>query len=242
MEIIKVKNYDEMSKKACDLIIKKLKEKDNPVLGLATGSTPEGFYDNLIEANKQGDMSFKDITTFNLDEYVGLSKENTQSYDYYMNERFFNHIDINKKNAHLPKGDEEDLQAECDRYEQLIKDADGIDVQLLGLGTNGHIAFNEPGTSFTSRTQVVDLTESTIEANSRFFENKEDVPTQAITMGIGSIIESDQLVMLVSGENKAEALKQIVKGDVSEDWPATVLQTHKNVTIIADEAALSKID
>jgi len=241
MNVVKVKNYDEMSEKACELIISKLKGNEKPVLGLATGSTPEGFYDRLIEAYEQGNITFENITTFNLDEYVGLAKDDPQSYHYYMYNRLFKHIDLKEENEHLPKGDAENLKEECERYEQLIKAAGGVDIQLLGLGTNGHIAFNEPGTSFESRTQVVNLTESTIEANSRFFENKDDVPTEAVTMGIGSILESDEIVMLVSGENKSEALAQIINGEITEDNPATVLQKHKNVTIIADEAALRKV-
>src|SRR5699024_408540 len=154
MKVIKVKNYDEMSEKACDIIVDKLNKIEKPVLGLATGSTPEGLYDRLIDLYKQGGTTFDDTTTFNLDEYVGLSKENPQSYYYYMYNRFFKHIDIKDENTHLPKGDAQNLQEECERYEQLIMDAGGVDLQLLGLGTNGHIAFNEPGTDFTSRTQV----------------------------------------------------------------------------------------
>ena len=241
MNIIKVKDYDEMSEKACDWLIEKMGKLEAPVLGLATGSTPEGLYDRLIEAYKQGDVTFKDTTTFNLDEYVGLSENDPQSYHFYMHERFFKHIDIKPENTHLPKGDAHNLEEETKRYEQLIKDAGGVDVQLLGIGTNGHIAFNEPGISFDSRTQVVDLTESTIKANSRFFNSMDDVPTQAVTMGIESILESDEIVMLVSGESKAEALAQVINGEVTEDCPATVLQQHENVTIIADEAALKKV-
>lgn len=241
MNIIKVKDYDEMSKKACEWLIEKMGKLEAPVLGLATGSTPEGLYDRLIEAYKQGDVTFKDTTTFNLDEYVGLSENDPQSYHFYMHERFFKHIDIKPENTYLPKGDAHNLEEETKRYEQLIKDAGGVDVQLLGIGTNGHIAFNEPGISFDSRTQVVDLTESTIKANSRFFNSMDDVPTQAVTMGIESILESDEIVMLVSGESKAEALAQVINGEVTEDCPATVLQQHENVTIIADEAALKKV-
>lgn len=241
MNIIKVKNYDEMSEKACELIVQKINAMERPVLGLATGSTPEGLYDRLIEAKQSQQVSFDKTTTFNLDEYVGLSEEDEQSYHYYMHERFFKHIDIKSDHVHLPQGDADNLKEECKRYDQLIKDSGGIDLQLLGLGANGHIAFNEPGTSFTGRTQVVDLTESTIEANSRFFDSMDEVPTQAISMGIGTILESDEIVMLVSGENKAEALAEIVNGKVSEDWPATVLQNHENVTIIADEDALKLV-
>jgi len=230
-----------MSEKACELIVDKLKKLEQPVLGLATGSTPEGFYDRLIDTYKEGNISFENTMTFNLDEYVGLSQDDPQSYHYYMNERLFKHINIKDANAHVPKGDAENLEEECNRYEQLIQDAGGVDLQLLGLGTNGHIAFNEPGSSFKGKTQVVDLTESTIQANSRFFERKEDVPTKAVSMGIGSILESDEIVMLVSGESKAEALAQMINGEITEDCPATALQNHKNVTVIADEAALKNV-
>lgn len=241
MKIIRTKDYAEMSKKACDFVVGKLTQLQKPVLGVATGSTPEGMYECLIEQNKQGNVSFKDVTTFNLDEYVGLAKDHPNSYHYYMQENFFKQIDIETENAHLPNGVADDLQAECDRYEKLIADAGGIDLQVLGLGTNGHIAFNEPGSKFDSKTSIVELAQATLDANARFFDAIEDVPTQAVTMGIGSIMEAKEIVLLVSGESKAEALANTINGDVTEAFPSSVLQKHQNVTIIADEAALAKV-
>lgn len=241
MEIIRTKDYAEMSRYSCDLIVKKVNQHNSTVLGLATGSTPEGLYECLIEQNKQNNVSFKDVTTFNLDEYIGLAKEDPNSYHYFMKENFFKHIDISSNQTHLPNGVTEDLQSECNRYEELIQTAGGIDLQILGLGTNGHIAFNEPGSSFTSKTGVVDLAQATLDANARFFDSIEDVPTQAITMGIGSIMKASEIVLLVSGEAKAEALAQTINGEITEDFPASILQKHNHVTIIADEAALANV-
>ncbi|ASN04715.1 glucosamine-6-phosphate deaminase [Virgibacillus necropolis] len=241
MKVLKVKNYDEMSEQACSILVDKINNMKHPVLGLATGSTPEGLYKKLIEQYNHGHVSFKDTTTFNLDEYIGLSKNHPNSYHYYMKNHLFQHIDINMDQVHVPKGDVIDIQNECVEYEKAILDHDKIDVQILGLGTNGHIGFNEPGTSFTSRTHMVDLAESTRQANARFFESLNDVPTKAITMGIEAIMESKEIIVLVSGDRKADALARFMNGDISEDFPASILQNHKQVTIIADEAALSKI-
>lgn len=241
MKIIKVKDYQEMSEVAAKRVINKVKEIDQPILGLATGSTPEGLYQNLIEANKNNDVSFKDVTTFNLDEYIGLSSDDPNSYNHFMEEKLFKHIDIDRKNTHLPNGVATDIEKECADYEALIKESGKINLQILGLGTNGHIAFNEPGTSFSSRTQETALVEATIEANSRFFDKKEDVPTHAITMGIESIMESEEIILLASGKNKAEAIKQLVEGEVTEDFPASILQKHPNATIIIDEDAASEL-
>ncbi|WP_440897805.1 glucosamine-6-phosphate deaminase [Amphibacillus sp. Q70] len=239
MKIVKVKDYQEMSEWASKQVIDKIKASDQFVLGLATGSTPEGLYQNLIDAYKEQEVSFKNVITFNLDEYIGLGADNPNSYRYFMDEKLFNHIDIDPKHAHLPNGVATDIEQECKDYEALIKETGEIDLQILGLGVNGHIGFNEPGTSFSSRTQMTDLVEATIEANSRFFDHKEDVPTQAITMGIKSIMESNEIILLASGENKAEAVKQLVEGEVTEDFPASVLQKHPQVTIVIDEAAAS---
>lgn len=241
MDIIKVKDYQEMSEKACSLIMKKLQETKSPVFGLATGSTPEGLYERLIEKTKQNEISFKNATSFNLDEYVGLDKDDPNSYHHFMDEKLFNQIDIEKKNTNLPNGVAEDLEKECRDYEALIREAGNIDVQILGIGVNGHIGFNEPGTSFSSRTQVVDLAESTLNANARNFDSIDQVPTQALTMGIESIMESKEIILLASGESKAEAVFKLINGDVSEDFPASILQKHNHVTIIADEAAFSKV-
>ncbi|MUK89076.1 glucosamine-6-phosphate deaminase [Ornithinibacillus sp. L9] len=242
MNIIKVKDYEEMSQKACSLLLDVVENERKPVLGLATGSTPEGLYRNLIEKYEQHEVTFEDTTTFNLDEYVGLAKDDPNSYRYFMNEKLFKHINIQDENTHVPSGVAEDPKQECKDYEQLIQEADRIDIQILGLGLNGHIGFNEPGTSFSSRTHVVELDESTRNANARFFDSIDDVPTQAITMGIETIMESKSIILLVSGANKAEPLARLVHGEVSEDFPASILQTHGNVTIIADEAARTKID
>lgn len=241
MNIVKVKDYDEMSSKACSLVIDKLNKLNDPTLGLATGSTPEGLYRNIIEKYDQGEVSFKHVTTFNLDEYIGLKGEDPNSYRFFMNEKLFKHIDISADKTFVPNGVATDLKAECRDYEQLIQDAGGIDLQILGLGTNGHIAFNEPGTKFDSRTTVVDLTQETLEANARFFDSIDDMPTQAVSMGIGSIMEAEEIILLVSGEAKAEAVASLLGGDVTEDFPASILQKHDHVTIIADEAALSKV-
>ena len=241
MNIIKIKDYDAMSKEACKLMSDRLKSIDKPVLGLATGSTPEGMYKCLINEYEQKNISFKNVTTFNLDEYIGLAADHPNSYNYFMRENLFKHIDISLENTHLPNGVAGDINKECNDYEQLIKKAGGIDVQILGIGTNGHIAFNEPGTDFNGRTAIVDLAQETLDANARFFDTIEEVPTQAITMGIQSIMEADEIIMLVSGANKAEALAQVLNGEVTEDFPASILQKHNKVTIIADEAALSKV-
>lgn len=237
MKIVKVKNYEEMSKRACSIILEKVNSVENPVLGLATGSTPEGLYKYIIDAYKQNEVSFKDVTTFNLDEYIGLDKHNVNSYYTYMKEKLFKHLDIRPENFHLPNGSADDIKKECEQYEKLIEQAGHIDIQVLGIGVNGHIGFNEPGTPFTSRTHVVDLAESTRLANARFFDTLADVPTQAITMGIETIMESKTILLLVSGEQKAEALARLLDGPVSEDVPASILLEHPNVIVIADEAA-----
>ncbi|HLR08866.1 MAG TPA: glucosamine-6-phosphate deaminase [Bacillota bacterium] len=241
MELIQVKDYEEMSDKAAEMMAEKLNSLDAPVLGLATGSTPEGLYARLINMNKQKKISFQNATTFNLDEYVGLAQDDPNSYHYYMWEKLFKHIDIPKENTHLPNGASDDLEQECRDYEQLIKEVGPIDIQLLGIGENGHIGFNEPGTSFTSRTAIVDLVESTIQANARFFDSMDDVPTRSITMGIETIMEAKEILLLASGTKKADAIAQMVNGDVTESLPASVLQKHDRVTVIADEAAMSKV-
>ncbi|MBP1971181.1 glucosamine-6-phosphate deaminase [Virgibacillus natechei] len=239
MEIISVNSYEEMSEKTCSMVLNKIKHLQNPVLGLATGSTPEGLYHRIID--EADDVSFRHVSTFNLDEYVGLNKEDPNSYQYYMNDKLFKHIDIPDENAHLPNGVAVDLEKECHDYERFIREAGHVDIQILGLGLNGHIGFNEPGTSFSSRTHVVDLDESTRNANARFFGSIDEVPTKAITMGIETIMESKEILLLVSGEAKAEALARLVNGEVTESFPASILQQHEHVTIIADEAALSKL-
>ncbi|SOC43117.1 glucosamine-6-phosphate deaminase [Ureibacillus acetophenoni] len=242
MEIIRVKDYEEMSKTASSYILEKLKQLDAPVIGLATGSTPEGLYRLLVDENKKGNVSFKNVTTFNLDEYTNIEPTDPNSYHYFMNKHLLDHIDIPKNQIHLPNGNAEDLEAECQEYENKISEAGKIDLQVLGIGVNGHIGFNEPGTPFTSRTHIVTLDESTREANSRFFNSIDEVPTQAITMGIGTIMESSEILMLISGEQKADTLNRLLNGEVSEEFPASVLHKHSKVTVIADEAACSKLE
>jgi len=241
MEFIKVNDYQDMSDKACSLMIEAINRVENPVLGLATGSTPEGLYQKLIEKYSEGKVSFKDVTTFNLDEYVGLKREDVNSYYRYMKEKLFNHIDIEMERVHLPNGTADDLIAECKNYDQKIQEAGRIDLQILGMGINGHIGFNEPGTPFSSRTHIVDLAASTREANSRFFPTLEDVPRQAVTMGIATIMESKEILLLVSGEQKAEAIARLAEGEISEDFPASILRNHPNVKVIVDEGAMIKL-
>ncbi|WP_067839370.1 glucosamine-6-phosphate deaminase [Amphibacillus sediminis] len=238
MNIVRVKDYQDMSRHACQRIIATIKEQANPVLGLATGSTPEGMYQCLIEAFNKGEVSFRDVSTFNLDEYVGLAPSDPNSYNYFMQDKLFSHIDIDQSQVHLPNGNTGDNQQECKDYEASVHQANEIDLQVLGIGLNGHIGFNEPGTPFSSRTHVVELDASTREANARFFEKKEDVPTHAITMGIATIMDSKEILLLISGEKKAEAVKRLLENDeISEDFPASILRKHDNITVIIDEAA-----
>lgn len=241
MKIIEVKNYQQMSNKAASYIIEKVINYPNIKLGLATGGTPVGTYQKLIEDHQKNGTSYQKVTTFNLDEYIGLSKENKNSYHYFMNEHLFNHIDINKKRTFIPRGDVEDLQKECLYYEELIAKHGGIDLQVLGIGSNGHIGFNEPGTSFESKTHIVKLTPSTIQANARFFKRENEVPTKAITMGMATIMKSKEILLLISGEAKREALFKLLNRDVNADFPASILKNHPSVTIIADEAAVKDV-
>lgn len=234
MDIIQVKNYEEMSQVAADIVLEKLEKIKRPVLGLATGSTPEGLYALMRKAHEEDGISFRDVTTFNLDEYTGLPEENEQSYHYFMNEKLLNHIDIPKHQSYIPNGLATDLDSACNEFEQAIKDAGGIDLQLLGLGVNGHIGFNEPGTTVTSRTHIIELDDITRAVNARFFDREEEVPTKAVTMGIGTILESDHILFIVQGEKKADILRQVIHGEVTTDIPASALQLHPNVTVITD--------
>ncbi|WP_042464157.1 glucosamine-6-phosphate deaminase [Neobacillus dielmonensis] len=241
MKIIEAKDYQDMSKIAAAYIIKKVNENPKIKLGLATGGTPIGVYSKLISDHQENGTSYQSVTTFNLDEYVGLTGDHVNSYRYYMNVNLFNHIDIQKNNTFIPRGDVDDVLKECDDYEQLIANHKGIDLQLLGIGANGHIGFNEPGTSFDSETHLVQLTPSTRKANARFFTSLEEVPTKAITMGIGTIMKSKEILLLISGEQKREALKRLVTGNVDESFPASILKSHPYVTIIADKAAIADL-
>ncbi len=237
MNIIEVESYEEMSEKASELFIQKVRNNPNAKLGLATGSTPLGTYKRMIADYKKNGTSYKNVTTVNLDEYVGLSKKHPSSYRYYMNERFYHHLNLKQENAHVPDGTALDLTIECERYESLIDQLGGLDIQLLGIGQNGHIGFNEPGTSFDSLTHVVELTENTREVNGRFFQNREEVPTKAITMGIASILKSKRIVLLISGKEKSQALHRLLNEDVTENFPASALKKHPNFTLIYDKEA-----
>ncbi|EIJ80580.1 glucosamine-6-phosphate isomerase [Bacillus methanolicus PB1] len=241
MNIIKTENYDEMSNMAANKIIEMVRTNPKATIGLATGSTPKGVYKKLIEDHKANGTTYKQATTVNLDEYVGISRNDPHSYHFFMREQLFSHIDIPLEQTYIPDGMAKDLQLECSRFESVIQDLDGVDLQLLGIGHNGHIGFNEPGTSFESRTHVVTLAESTRKANARFFPSIEDVPARAITMGIATIMESKEIILLASGSSKAEAIARLVNGEVNENFPASVLKLHKNVTIIADKDALQFI-
>jgi len=238
MEIIKVANYEEMSTVAGKRIAERVRNNPNIVLGLATGSTPQGVYQYLIHDFKINGTSYKNVTSVNLDEYVGMDPEDPNSYHYFMRKNLFDHINMVNENVHVPNGVANNLDEECIRYEQGIKELGGIDLQLLGIGENGHIGFNEPGTPFSSRTHIVTLSENTRKANSRFFASIEDVPKQAITMGIATILDSREILLLASGEKKAKAVARLLKQGISEDFPASSLKQHKNVTIIADQDAL----
>lgn len=236
MKTIIVDNYDEMSKVGAKLIADFVKANSHAVLGLATGTTPLGTYAILADECQKGNLSFKNVHTVNLDEYVGLGIESDQSYVWFMNHNLFDKIDIDKNNTNLPNGKATDLQAECERYTNLVGEL-RQDVQLLGLGSNGHIAFNEPGTAFDSHTHVVRLTENTIKDNSRLFTNIDDVPTNALTMGIADIMQAKKIVILASGINKAKAVYNTVVGKVDENCPASVLQKHPDAVLIVDKAA-----
>ncbi|QDQ03325.1 glucosamine-6-phosphate deaminase [Lysinibacillus fusiformis] len=232
MRWIEVNSYDEMSIVAASIFTEQLQVKPASILGLATGGSPVGMYKELVKGQQAGDISFKDVKTFNLDEYVGLDQSSPASYWTFMHENLFNHVDINEKNIHLPNGKVTNLAAECVAYDARIAEAGGIDLQLLGIGVNGHIGFNEPGTSFASLTNIVELTESTRTENAIYFDNPADVPTQAITMGIQSIMNAKAIVLIAFGEKKLEAIEKLQSGVVSEDFPASQLLNHPNVTVI----------
>lgn len=239
MKLIKVADYNEMSRIAADYVIERIHRHPQIKLGMPTGDTPRGLYRELIADHQKNGTSFKEVQTFNLDEYIGLSGQDPQSYRYYMDIFLFDHIDIDKKNTHLPKGDAEDAFAEAEAYEKLIQDSGNVDLQILGMGGNGHIGFNEPGTPFDSMAHVVELTLATRNANAKFFGSLESVPKRAITMGIATIMGSKEILMLVSGAGKSEAVSRLLEGPIEEAFPASVLRMHPHATIIADKAALS---
>ena len=241
MVIYRAKNYQDMSRKAANIISAQIISKPDCVLGLATGSTPIGTYKKLVERYEKGDLDFSAITTVNLDEYKGLPKENDQSYYYFMHENLFDHVNIRPEASHLPNGIVDDSDAECARYEELIRSLGGQDLQLLGLGHNGHIGFNEPSDNFEKVTHCVNLQERTIEANKRFFASADDVPKQAYTMGIGTIMQAKKILIIASGEDKADIVRDAFFGPITPKVPASVLQLHSDVILVADAAALSKI-
>ena len=242
MKIYKAKDYKDMSRKAANIISAQVIMKPNCVLGLATGSTPIGTYDQLVEWYNKGDLDFSEVTTVNLDEYKGLPRTNDQSYYYFMHQHLFDRVNIDPERTNVPNGMEPDAEKECGRYEELIRSLGGVDLQLLGLGHNGHIGFNEPGEAFEKETHCVDLTESTIEANKRFFASADDVPKQAYTMGIKTIMQAKKILIVVNGENKADIVERAFFGPVTPEVPASILQLHNDVTLVGDEAAHAKIE
>ena len=235
-----VGSNEEISKLIAEEFIKQVNQKPNSVLGLATGTSPLGVYANLVKANKEGRVTFKDVATFNLDEYVGLEGTHNQSYRYFMNENLFNHIDIDKKNTNVLLG-VGDYKAFMNKYDKMIEDAGGIDIQILGIGSDGHIAFNEPGTSFDSLTHETELTEQTIKDNSRLFNDISEVPTRAVTMGLKSIMNARKIVLIATGKNKAKAVYGLIKGPITEDMPCSILQKHPDCTVYVDEEAYSLV-
>ena len=242
MKIYKAKDYKDMSRKAANIISAQVIMKPNCVLGLAPGSTPIGTYDQLVEWYNKGDLDFSEVTTVNLDEYKGLPRTNDQSYYYFMHQHLFDRVNIDPERTNVPNGMEPDAEKECGRYEELIRSLGGVDLQLLGLGHNGHIGFNEPGEAFEKETHCVDLTESTIEANKRFFASADDVPKQAYTMGIKTIMQAKKILIVVNGENKADIVERAFFGPVTPEVPASILQLHNDVTLVGDEEALAKIE
>ena len=240
MKLIIVKDYEEMSLKASEIIIDLMKEKKNCTLGLATGSSPIGIYQNLIKKYEAKEISFKDVTTYNLDEYCELPRSHPESYYSFMHRNLFSHVDINEENVHIPCSEGKDLQALCDKYNKELNSA-SIDLQLLGIGANGHIGFNEPYTSFDQETFVVKLTEKNRLDNQRFFNSLDEVPKFAMTMGIKNIMNSKKLLLVASGANKAEAIKRLASGEVTEELPASILNRHPDAIVIVDEAAASLI-
>lgn len=242
MRIYKAKDYVDMSRKAANVLSAQIIMKPDCVLGLATGSSPIGTYNQLIEWYKKGDLDFSEVTTVNLDEYKGITKENDQSYYYFMHHHLFSHVNIDVNKTYLPDGMAEDAATECARYDKLIQSLGGIDLQLLGMGHNGHIGFNEPGEAFDKGTHCVALQPSTIEANKRFFASADDVPKFAYTMGIKTIMQAKKILIIVSGEDKSDIVKKAFFGPITPEVPASILQLHNNVVLVADEAALSKVN
>lgn len=240
MKVIVCKNTEELANEALKVMLDVIKSKESPIIGLATGSSPIGLYNAMIRDHKENGTSYKNVKSVNLDEYVGLGIESDQSYVYFMNDNLFKNIDIDKKNTNLPNGKAADMNAECERYTALL-DSMPQDIQLLGIGGNGHIGFNEPGTPFDSTTHIVELQERTRLDNARFFSSLDEVPTHAITMGIKNIMNAKKILVVANGKGKADAVYSMVKGEITEACPASVLQKHNDVIVIVDEDAASKL-
>ena len=242
MEVVVKETYDELSRLAAQVVADIVCRKPRAVLGLATGSTPLGTYKELIRMHKEEKLDFSQIVTFNLDEYVGLPEDNDQSYHYFMRENFFKHINVVRANIHIPDGNAEDLEEACAMYEIEIEEFGGIDVQILGIGSNGHIAFNEPGSSLGSRTRIKTLDERTRRDNARFFKSIAEVPKYCVTMGIGTVLEARKIILLANGAGKAEAIKAAIEGPISASVPASAVQLHPDVLVIVDKAAAARLE
>ena len=240
MKVLVFESYAEMSRAAADIMADVVKSKPDGVLGLATGSTPVGMYNCLADMCKSGELDFSNVKTVNLDEYYPISPDNRQSYRYFMNENLFSKININIDNTNVPAGNAENADLECQRYEKLIDSLGGIDIQVLGIGQNGHIGFNEPEEKLYSETHVTGLTESTMQANARFFSEDEVMPDKALTMGMGSIFKADKILVLANGKAKRDAVSQLVSGRITTSCPVTLLNLHKDVTLICDKEAFGE--
>jgi glucosamine-6-phosphate deaminase len=241
MEVIVRPDYEQMSKVAAQIVVEVLNTKPNAVLGMATGSTPLGLYQELVRLHTEGHLDFSRVTTFNLDEYVGLSVNHPQSYHYFMQQHFFRHVNIPPQNINIPSGTTSNYPAFCEWYEQRIAECGGIDLQILGIGSDGHIAFNEPTSSLSSRTRLKTLSKQTIDDNARFFERREDVPVYSITMGVGTILDARKLILVANGKAKARAIAQAVEGPVTSMVTASAIQLHRDATVIVDGEAASEL-
>lgn len=241
MKIEVFRSADQLDAAAANVVIEEVRSNAKPILGLATGGTPSGVYEQIVQAHREGTISFRHAVSFNLDEYVGLPKEHDQSYASYMNEHLFDHIDMPEPQRHIPNGLAESPEQECIRYDELLASEGRIDLQLLGLGHNGHIGFNEPDKALNRGTHVVELSPQTLEANARFFESQDEVPRRAITMGIGSILQAKRILLLVKGADKAEIVAKALQGPITTEVPASLLQTHPDLLVMLDEAAAARL-
>jgi len=237
MKILVCKDYEELSRKSAEIVVSQVNQKKDSVLGLATGGTPVGMYQELVKSYREGKVDFGKVITFNLDEYYGVDPTNVNSYHYYMNTNFFDHVNIDRKNINIPNGMSKDIEKECREYDEKIQSLGGIDLQILGDGLNGHIGFNEPAKELMSTTHITDLTKETINANARFFEDISQVPTKAITVGMATILRSKKIVVLINGKNKSKIFEKIIGKKITTQIPATLLQLHPDVTIVVDEQA-----